>query len=76
MSVGGVIGEYDSDGDLLNEPTQGTTAVNEYDPDGKAETFENVASPATRSTARSRPAERSSSTLPTGVKSRSWAAKR
>ena len=42
-SVGSVTGENDSDGDLLNDPTQGATAVNEYDPDGKAKTFENVA---------------------------------
>ena len=43
VSVGNVSGVYDTDGDLLNDPVENNTVVNEFDPDGKAETFENVA---------------------------------
>ncbi|MGH9393802.1 MAG: RHS repeat-associated core domain-containing protein, partial [Terriglobales bacterium] len=43
QSVGGVAGTYDADGNLLNDPSQGTTVVNEVDGEGRQVVFESEA---------------------------------
>jgi RHS repeat-associated protein len=41
-SVGGVSASYDSDGNLLNDPSSSNTQVNWFDADGHATTFNNT----------------------------------